>query len=98
MAGARRPGGDDSRCRACRAPVLRQFVECLGVTADPTPITPGTDNRIRGPNRLVWCLPPPRTGTTPRLRWIHPSIHPPDCPHPHHPDHECQRTEQSALF
>jgi hypothetical protein len=78
-----------AHCGACGAPVLRQLVEVLAVVADATPIPPGTDHQIRGPNRLTWCAPPPRTGGPPRLRWIHRATHPPTCPHPHHADHHC---------
>jgi hypothetical protein len=45
------------------------------------------DPQIRGPNRLTWCAPPTRSGTT-RLMWIY-TGHPADCPHPHHVDHQC---------
>lgn len=79
-----------TRCGACGAPILRQLVEVLAVTADATPIPAGTDTTIRGPNRLTWCAPPPRYGTgPPRLRWVHLAYHPPDCPHPHLADHQC---------
>lgn len=87
---------DDSRCRTCGAPTIRQHVEVLTVTADATPIEPGTDTQARGPNRLTWCR-PPSTWSTPRLRWIY-STHPQQCPHPHHADHQCPGPAAVTLF
>jgi len=75
------------RCPSCRAPVLRQVVEVLAVTADATPRPPG-HNPFDDPNHLTWCNPPTKYGP-PRLRWIYRSTHPPNCPHPHHKDHQC---------
>lgn len=92
----RRPGTTD-RCPGCGAPVIRQLVDVLNVTADAEPIPPGTDADHRGPDRLIWCLPPARW-STPRLRWIYRSTHPKDCPHPHHPDHQCPARQPGTLF
>lgn len=103
MPGANRPGSaGTSTCPACRAPIYRHQVGPITVTADTTPITPGTDHHIRSPHRLTWCL-PPATWSTPRLRSAHPATHRPDCPHPHHADHQCPgpqpatRTEQTLF-
>lgn len=94
-------------CGACGTPLIRQFVEVLQATADLQPIPAGTDHQHRTPHRLIWCAPPTRTGTgPPRLRWILPSTHPPNCEFPHHADHQCSphrppadTTEQTpALF
>ncbi|GAB2731548.1 hypothetical protein [Streptomyces bullii] len=86
-------GGADSRCPACRAPILRQLVgdrAALKVTADLTPLTPEQQAEARGPNRLIWCLRPGGTGPG-RLVWLTP-WHPADCPHPHLADHRCPPT------
>ncbi|MGW6747600.1 hypothetical protein [Streptomyces sp. NPDC055006] len=90
MRPARPRGGDDSRCPACRAPILRQLVgtrAALQVTADLTPLTPAEQTAARGPNRLIWCLRTSQFGTR-RLVWLDP-WHPLDCPHPHVTDHHC---------
>jgi hypothetical protein len=84
---ARTRHGATTRCGACGAPLIRQPGEVIAVAVDATPIPPGTDPQIRGPNRLTWCAPPTRSGTT-RLMWIY-TGHPADCPHPHHVDHQC---------
>lgn len=76
-----------TRCGACGAPLIRQPGDVIAIAVDTQPIPAGADATIRGPNRLTWCNPPTRSGTT-RLRWIYPG-HPPDCPHPHHADHQC---------
>lgn len=90
MAGrASRTGGDDSRCRTCRAPILTQLVgrvAALNVTADLTPLSPAQQAEVRTPNRLIWCL--YRAGPHTRLRWIG-SYHPQDCPHQHVTEHQC---------
>jgi hypothetical protein len=83
------PATAETRCGACRAPLIRQTGGVLDITADATPIPHGTDVQVREPNRLTWCRPTPRHGTgPPPLQWVYPS-HPPDCPHPHHADHRC---------
>lgn len=91
MAGRpRRNGGDDSRCRSCGAPTLRQTVgtaAALTVTADLQPLTPQQQAETREPNRLIWCL-VTIAGLPPRLRWTGPH-HPRDCPHPHVTEHRC---------
>lgn len=94
---ARPRGGADSRCPACRAPILRQLVghrAALQVTADLTPLAPDEQARARGPNSLIWCLHTGRTGS-PELRWIHP-WHPPDCDHPHVAEHHCTTPHRTA--
>lgn len=97
MSRASRPGTADSRCPACRAPLIRQ-ADVLDITADVTPIEPGTDHQIRRPNRLTWCRPQTNPWSTPRLRWIYRS-HNPHCPHPHHADHQCPGpTAAATLF
>ncbi|MEE4546492.1 hypothetical protein V2S66_31570 [Streptomyces sp. V4-01] len=78
-----------ARCPSCGAGLIRQPGEVIPVTVDATPIPTGTDPQIRGPNRLTWCAPPARSGGPPRLLWVYPGGHPPDCPHPHHADHQC---------
>ncbi|WP_228975007.1 hypothetical protein [Streptomyces sp. DH12] len=93
MAGrAVRRGGDDSRCPACRAPLLTQWVgdrAALKAVVDPTaPLTPDEQAAARGPNRLIWCLYKPHPQAPARLRWIHRG-HPATCPHPHVADHHC---------
>ncbi|MGH3587670.1 MAG: hypothetical protein ACRDQ0_15250 [Pseudonocardia sp.] len=90
-------GTGNGRCPTCRALVLHQLVEVLTVTADPRPLTPAEQETLRGPNRLIWCAPPSRTGGPPRLRWIYRS-HPPDCPHPHLADHHCPPADPTTLF
>lgn len=75
------------RCGTCRAPVIAQLGGVLDILVDAEPIPAGADATIRGPNRLTWCAPPVRHGPL-RLRWVYPT-HPPDCPHPHHADHQC---------
>jgi hypothetical protein len=91
------PGGTHTSCPGCRAPIHRQTVEALRVTADLTGITPAEETAVRtDPNRLTWCLHPTAAGPA-RLRWIYP-WHPPDCPHPHVPCHRCPPTEPDALF
>lgn len=77
-------------CGACGTPLIRQPGECIPIAVDAQPIPAGSDQTIRGPNRLTWCAPPLRAGTgPPRLRWIYPGTHPQPCPHPHHADHHC---------
>lgn len=91
MAGRRARGAADSRCPACAAPVLTQWVgdrAALRVTADLTPLAPEQQAAARGPNRLVWCLTHTGPHTQPRLRWLTP-WHPANCPHPHVADHQC---------
>jgi hypothetical protein len=93
-------GGADSRCPACRAPVIKQLVgnrAALNVTADLTPLTPEQQRELREPNRLIWCLRTNRLGQK-RLLWLDP-WHPPDCPHGDHvADHRCPPAEPSTLF
>ncbi|MFD8866054.1 hypothetical protein ACFV1F_17045 [Streptomyces sp. NPDC059590] len=92
-----RTGAADSRCPSCRAPVIRQLVEVLTVTADPTPLTPDEQHAARGPNCLIWCL-IQRPHSPPRLRWIT-AWHPPNCPNPHVAEHQCPGpTRQAPLF
>ncbi|MFJ1995276.1 hypothetical protein [Streptomyces asiaticus] len=89
--------GADTRCPSCRAPILRQLVEVLAVTADLTPLTPAEQDQARGPNRLIWCL-TQRPHSPPRLRWIT-AWHPHNCPNPHVADHQCTGpTRQAPLF
>ncbi|MFH9403303.1 hypothetical protein ACH4JS_26660 [Streptomyces sp. NPDC017638] len=92
---ARPRGGDGStRCPACRAPLLVQWVgstAALKATVDlPPPDEPrpyGPAAAASTPNDLVWCLPRPRHGPL-RLRWTT-GRHPPDCPHQHLLTHRC---------
>lgn len=89
-----------ARCPGCRAPIIRQLVgrtAALNVTADPQPIPLHQAQQLREPNRLIWHL---HTGphTTPRLTWISPSIHPPDCPTPHVIEHRCPPADPTTLF
>lgn len=92
MAGrAARQGGDDSRCPACRAPIIRQVVgqrAALTVTADPTPLTPAEQTAARTPHRLIWCLYRLGPHAPARLRWID-QHHPARCPHQHVAEHTC---------
>lgn len=85
---ARTRRGADSRCGACGAHLIRQPGEVIPVAVDAEPIPPGSDPQIRGPNRLTWCAPPGPGNQPGRLLWIYPG-HRPDCPHPHHADHQC---------
>lgn len=99
MARTRPRGGDDSRCPACRAPILRQLVghrAALTVTADLTPLTPAEQAAVREPNRLIWCLHTDSLGNR-HLRWLT-SWHPPDCPHPHVTEHRCPPADPTTLF
>ncbi|MFF5842160.1 hypothetical protein ACFY74_11905 [Streptomyces massasporeus] len=93
-------GGADSRCPACRAPVIKQLVgnrAALNVTADLTPLTPEQQRQVREPNRLIWCLRTNSLGVK-RLLWLDP-WHPPDCPDGVHvADHRCPPAEPSTLF
>lgn len=87
---ASKRGSADSRCPACSAPLITQWVgdtAALKVTADLRPLSPEQQATVRTPNRLIWCL---KTGPhrAPRLRWIN-QIHPADCPHKHVTDHQC---------
>ncbi|MFE6103218.1 hypothetical protein ACFVQ4_25120 [Streptomyces laurentii] len=98
MTGRRGPGTTNSRCPACRTPTLTQWVgdrAALRITADPTPLTPAEQDKVRTPNRLIWCLVQNRHGA-PRLRWIS-RWHPPNCPHPHVTEHHCT-AEPTTLF
>jgi hypothetical protein len=92
--------GADSRCPACRAPVIKQLVgnrAALNVTADLTPLTPEQQRKLREPDRLIWCLRTNRLGQK-RLLWLDP-WHPPDCPHGVHvAEHRCPPAEPSTLF
>lgn len=99
MTRARTRGRDDSRCPACRAPILRQLVgarAALSVTADLEPLTLEQQAAARGPNRLIWCLHTSSLGTR-ELRWLG-QRHPPNCPHPHVADHICPPTDPNTLF
>jgi hypothetical protein len=97
---ARPRGGADSRCPACRAPVITQLVgdrAALKVTADLTPLTPAQQAELREPNRLIWCLRTNSLGHQ-RLTWTGPR-HPPDCPHGDHvTEHRCPPAEPTTLF
>ena len=99
MAGARARGSADSRCPACRAPVIKQLVgdrAALDVTADLTPLTPRQQAELREPNRLIWCLRTNAFGAR-RLLWLDP-WHPPDCPRGDHViEHRCT-AEPTTLF
>jgi hypothetical protein len=88
---AARRGGDDSRCPACRAPILRQLVgttAALTVTADLTPLSVEQQAAARTPHRLIWCLYRASPHSPPRLRWTG-RWHPAQCPHPHVTEHQC---------
>jgi hypothetical protein len=95
-----RQGAADSRCPACRAPLLTQWVgqvAALRAAVDPAPIQPGTEQQIRGPNRLTWCL---LTGPhhPPRLLW---RCHPRDRPCTRHTvvaEHHCPPATPDTLF
>ncbi|WP_129307965.1 hypothetical protein [Streptomyces sp. L2] len=103
MSRARRRGNTDSRCPACGAHLLTQWV---GHTAalharvdlpppgEPRPYPAAVTDAT--PQRLVWCLPRPRHGPL-RLRWTSPG-HPPDCPHQHLLDHQCPPAEPTTIF
>ncbi|MDT9688165.1 hypothetical protein Q5762_07315 [Streptomyces sp. P9(2023)] len=99
MSRPRTTGAVDSRCPACAAPVITQWVgqvAALRATVDLTPLTPEQQATVREPNRLVWCLYQGGPHTPPRLRWATPP-HPPDCGHPHVTEHRCI-TEPTTLF
>lgn len=100
MAGRRGPGAADSRCPACAAPVITQWVghtAALRITADLTPLTPEQQAAVRNPNRLIWCLYRAGPHSPPRLRWAT-RPHPPDCGHPHVTEHRCTPPEPTTLF
>jgi hypothetical protein len=97
MAGHRGRGGADSRCFACGAPLLVQWVGeraalkarvALPSAKEPLPYGPAAAQAP--PGDLVWCLPrlPHRAL---RLRWTG-RRHPPDCPHQHLTTHQCPPT------
>ncbi|MEV5443510.1 hypothetical protein AB0N23_13375 [Streptomyces sp. NPDC052644] len=91
-------GRDDSRCPACRAPTLTQWVgdrAALKATVELRPLTAEEQAAARGPNRLIWCLHQATPEAPPRLRWIH-SWHPATCPHPHVADHHCPGPQPTA--
>ncbi|QFQ97434.1 hypothetical protein F9278_15810 [Streptomyces phaeolivaceus] len=96
---ARTRGGADSRCPACRAPVITQLVgqrAALNVTADLTPLTPAQQTELREPNRLIWCLLTNSLGQH-RLTWA--TGHPPDCARGDHvTEHRCPPAEPTTLF
>ncbi|MGW1979198.1 hypothetical protein [Streptomyces sp. NPDC001889] len=97
MAGRRTPGAADSRCPACTAPILRQWVgrvAALHVTADLTPIDPAREHEHREPNRLTWCL---LTGPwrPPELRWRCWSR---TCGHQIVTEHRCPPADPTTLF
>ncbi|KMS79078.1 hypothetical protein ACH49_13550 [Streptomyces leeuwenhoekii] len=101
MAGRRR-GGADSRCPACGAPLLVQWVGHTAALQARVDLPPPDEPRPYGPaaaastpNDLVWCLPRRPFGAL-RLRWTT-GRHPPDCPHQHLLTHRCT-TEPTTLF
>jgi hypothetical protein len=97
---ASRQRSADSRCSACSAPTLTQWVgqvAAVKVTAELTPLTPEQQAAARTPDRLIWCLYKATEHTPARLRWIH-SSHPTACPHPHLAEHQCTGPEPTTLF
>lgn len=100
MAGRGRQRGDDSRCAACSAPILTQWVghvAAVKVTAELRPLTPAEQAAARTPNRLIWCLYRISEHTPARLRWIT-TDHSATCPHPHVAEHDCPGAEPTTLF
>lgn len=99
MTGARPRGSNSiaSRCPACRAPLLVQWVGTTAALKAAVDLpAPGEDRPYPAaaaqatPNDLVWCL--PRQPHRPlRLRWTSRG-HPPDCPHQHLLTHKCPPT------
>lgn len=94
MAGARGRGGANSRCPACEAPLLVQWVGNVAALQARVTLPPAKERlpypqalADRTPDDLVWCLPrlPHRAL---RLRWTN-GRHPPDCPHQHLTTHKC---------
>lgn len=96
---ARPRGGNNSRCPACRAPVITQLVgqrAALKITADLTPLTPDQQAAVREPNRLIWCL---RTNSLGQQHLTWATGHPPDCHHGDHvTEHRCPPAEPTTLF
>ena len=88
-------GASRTRCR-CGRPVIRQTVGALAVTADAERYTLAEALKRTGPNRLAWCLYQRSEWTPQKLRELHPSTHPADCPHPHVVDHECTAPPPAA--
>jgi hypothetical protein len=98
MAGARGRGGQDaSRCPACGAPLLVQWVGHTAALKATVGLPAPDEHRpypaataASTPHDLVWCLPRPNYGPL-RLRWTT-GRHPPDCPHQHLTTHKCPPT------
>ncbi|MFF8409019.1 hypothetical protein [Streptomyces omiyaensis] len=100
MSRPRTSGAADSRCPACAAPVLTQWVgttAALRITADLRPLTPDQLAALWEPNRLGWCLYRASANSPPRLRWLS-TDHPPGCRHPHVTEHRCTPAEPDTLF
>ncbi|MEU6279771.1 hypothetical protein [Streptomyces sp. NPDC047028] len=103
MSRARGRGNDDSRCPACGAHTLAQWVGHTAALRARVDLPPPGETRPYDttaadaePNRLVWCL--PRQSYRPlRLRWTARG-HPPDCPHQHLLDHQCPPAEPATIF
>jgi hypothetical protein len=103
MTGARPRGGADSRCPACRAPLLVQWVGHTAALQARVDLPPAHEARpygealkARTPDDLVWCLPRQRFRPL-RLRWTSRG-HPPDCPHQHLTTHRCPPADPTTLF
>ncbi|MDX3019903.1 hypothetical protein [Streptomyces acidiscabies] len=96
-------GGVNSRCPACRAPLLVQWVGGVAALQARVNLPPAGDQlpyqaalAASTPNDLVWCLPRRNYGPL-RLRWTT-GRHPPDCPHQHLTAHHCPPAEPTTLF
>jgi hypothetical protein len=90
-------GSSTSRCPACSAPVLTQWVGHVAAIKASVDLPPADEPRPYGPaaaastpHDLVWCLPRQRFRPL-RLRWTG-TRHPPDCPHQHLISHQCPTT------
>ena len=94
---ADRGRGDGSRCPACGAPLLRQWVGHVAALQACVDLPPADEPRPYAPafaastaGDLVWCLPRQRFRPV-RLRWTT-GRHPPGCPHQHLTTHKCPPT------